>query len=338
MMFMHNFDKQGEVPVMRELTYVDALNEALREELIRDERVFIAGEDVGVYGGELAVTKDLLQEFGEKRVKDTPISEAAIAGLAVGAAATGLRPCVEIMYVDFMGVCMEQILNQMSKLRYMFGGKIRLPLVLRTQGGAGFSAAAHHSQSLEALFTHIPGLKVIMPATPYDAKGLLKASIRDDNPVIFIEHKFLTNLKGPVPEDDYTLPLGEAEIKRKGENVTIITWSYMVHVALRASDRLAKEGIETEIIDLRTLKPMDEKTVLASVKKTGKTVILQEACKTSGFGAEVAAIIGDKAFDYLDAPIKRVTAPDTPVPFSPVLEAFFMPNEDDVVQAVKACT
>lgn len=323
---------------MREISYVEALNEALREELIRDESVFIAGEDVGLYGGNLGVTKGLFQEFGEKRVRDTPISEAAIVGLAVGAAATGLRPCVEIMFVDFMGCCMEQILNQTAKLRYMFGGKIKLPLVIRTQGGAGFGAAAQHSQSLEAFFTHIPGLKVVMPATPYDAKGLLKTSIRDENPVIFIEHKFLTDFKGPVPDEDYTIPLAEAEIKREGKDVTIITWSYMVHVALKATERLAGEGIEAEVIDVRTLKPLDEKTILGSVEKTGKVIVLHEACRTSGFGGEVAAIVGDKAFDYLDGPIKRVTAPDTPVPFSPVLEEFFMPSDDDVIQAVKEIT
>jgi len=323
---------------MRELTYLDALNEALRQELIRDDRVFIAGEDVGLYGGNLGVTKGLFKEFGEKRVKDTPISEGAIIGLAAGSAATGLRPCVEIMYVDFFGCCMEEILNQMAKLRYMFGGKMKLPLVVRTQGGAGFSAAAHHSQSLEAFVTHIPGLKVVMPATPYDAKGLLKASIRDDNPVIFIEHKFLTDFRGPVPEDDYTIPLGEADVKREGKDVTIITWSYMVHVALKAAERLAKEGTDAEVVDLRTLKPLDEKTVLDSVKKTSKVVILHEACRTSGFGGEVAAIIADRAFDYLDAPIKRVTAPDTPVPFSPVLERFFMPNEEGVIKAIQEIT
>ena len=323
---------------MREITYVKALNEALREELLRDKTVFIAGEDVGLYGGALGVTKGFFQEFGEKRVRDTPISEAAIIGLAIGAAATGLRPCVEIMYLDFMGCCMEQILNQMSKLRYMFGGKIELPLVVRTPGGAGLNAGPHHSQSLEAFFAHIPGLKVVMPATPYDAKGLLKASIRDDNPVIFIEHKFLINMKGIVPEDDFTIPLGEAEIKRSGKDVTIITWSYMVHVALRAAERLAKDGIDAEVIDLKTLKPLDEERVLGSVKKTLKVVILQEACRTAGFGAEVAAIIADKAFDYLDAPIKRVTAPDTPVPFSPVLERFFMPDEEDVIKVVREIT
>ncbi len=320
---------------MREISYVDALNEALREELQRDEMVFIAGEDVGLYGGNLGVTKGLLKEFGEKRVKDTPISEAAIAGLSIGAAATGLRPCVEIMYVDFVGCCMEQILNQMSKLRYMFGGKIKLPLVVRTQGGAGFSAAAHHSQSLEAFFTHIPGLKVVMPATPYDAKGLLKSSVRDDNPVIFIEHKFLTDFKGPVPEEEYVLPLGKAEVKRAGSDVTLVTWSYMVHVALKAAERLAEEGIDVEVIDVRTLKPLDEATILGSVEKTNRVVILHEAVLTSGFGGEVAAIIAEKAFDSLDAPIKRITAPDTPVPFSPVLEKFFMPDEEKVVREVK---
>lgn len=320
---------------MRELTYVEALNEALREELIRDDRVFISGEDVGPYGGNLGVTKGLFEEFDERRIKDTPISEAAIIGLAIGAAATELRPCVEIMFVDFMGCCMEQILNQMSKLRYMFGGKIKLPLVVRTLGGAGLCAAAQHSQSLEVFFTHIPGLKVVMPATPYDAKGLLKTSIRDDNPVIFIEHMLLTDMKGGVPEDDYTVPLGEAEIKRLGKDVTIVTWSYMVHVALKAAERLAGEGIDTEVVDLRTLTPLDEKTVLDSVKKTSKALILHEACKTAGFGAEVAALIADKAFDYLDAPIKRVTAPNTPVPFSPVLESSFMPNEEDVVKVVR---
>jgi pyruvate dehydrogenase E1 component beta subunit len=319
---------------MRDLTYVEALNEALREELSRDDRVFVSGEDVGPYGGNLGVTKGLFEEFGVKRIKDTPISESAIIGLAIGAAATGLRPCVEIMFVDFMGCCMEQILNQMSKLRYMFGGKIELPLVVRTMGGAGLCAAAHHSQSLEALFTHIPGLKVVMPATPYDAKGLLKTSIRDDNPVIFIEHMLLTNTRGEVPDDGYTIALGEAEIKRPGKDVTIVAWSYMVHVALKAAEQLAGEGIDAEVVDLRTLTPLDEETILNSVRKTSKVLILQEACKTTGFGAEVAAVVGDQAFDHLDAPIKRVTAPDTPVPFSPVLEGFFMPNEEDVIKVI----
>ena len=320
---------------MKETTYRAALTEALREELARDANVFIAGEDVGLYGGNLGVTQGLFQEFGEKRVRDTPISEAAIVGLAVGAAATGLRPCIEIMYVDFVGCCMEQILNQMSKLRYMFGGKIKLPLVLRTQGGAGFSAAAHHSQSLEALFTHIPGLKVVMPATPSDAKGLLKSAVRDDNPVIFIEHKFLTDRKGEVPEGEHLVPLGKAEVKRKGKDVTLISWSYMVYIALEAAEKLAQEGIDAEVLDLMTLKPLDEKTILDSVGKTGRAVIVHEACRTSGFGAEVAAVLSEKAFDLLDHPVQRVTAPDTPVPFSPVMERFYMPDANDVIKAVK---
>lgn len=320
---------------MRQITYLQALNEALREELIRDERVFIAGEDVAVFGGGLGVTQGLYQEFGEKRVMDTPISEAAIIGLGVGAAATGLRPCVEIQFMDFIGCCMEQILNQMAKLRYMFGGKITLPLVVRTPAGAGLNAGAQHSQSLESFFTHIPGIKVVMPSMPYDAKGLLKASIRDENPVMFIEPKLLMAFEGPVPEEEYTLPLGEADIKREGKDVSIVSWSYMVHVALGAAETLAKEGIEAEIVDLRTLKPLDEKTLLGSVEKTGKVIILHEAWRTTGFGAEVAAVIAEKAFDYLDAPITRVTAPDTPAPFSPVLESFFMPDEENVIQAVK---
>lgn len=320
---------------MRQITYLQALNEALREELTRDERVFIAGEDVAVFGGGLGVTQGLYQEFGEKRVMDTPISEAAIIGLGVGAAATGLRPCVEIQFMDFIGCCMEQILNQMAKLRYMFGGKITLPLVVRTPAGAGLNAGAQHSQSLESFFTHIPGIKVVMPSMPYDAKGLLKASIRDENPVMFIEPKLLMAFEGPVPEEEYTLPLGEADIKREGKDVSIVSWSYMVHVALRAAETLAKDGIQAEIVDLRTLKPLDEKTLLGSVEKTGKVIILHEAWRTTGFGAEVAAVIAEKAFDYLDAPITRVTAPDTPAPFSPVLESFFMPDEENVIQAVK---
>jgi len=319
----------------RQITFLDALNEALREELIRDEKVFIAGEDVGLFGGGLGVTKNLFNEFGDKRVKDTPISEAAIVGLSVGAAATGLRPCVELQFMDFMGVGFEQILNQMSKLRYMFGGKITLPLVVRAPIGAGLSAAAQHSQSLEAMLTHIPGLKVVLPATPYDAKGLLKASIRDENPVFFLEPKLLMGLVGPVPEGEYTLPLGVADVKRKGKDVLIITWSYMVQVAMKAAETLARDGVEAEVLDLRTLKPLDEKAILSSVERIGKVVILHEACRTSGFGGEVAAIIAEKGFDYLDAPIKRVTAPDTPVPFSPVLERYYMPDEEKVLQAVR---
>jgi pyruvate dehydrogenase E1 component beta subunit len=321
--------------IMRQIAYVQALTEALREELIRDEKVFIAGEDVGLFGGGMGATQGLYQEFGEKRVKDTPISEAAIVGLGVGAAATGLRPCVEIQFMDFIGVCMEQILNQMTKLRYMFGGKITMPMVIRTPAGAGLNCGAQHSQSLEAFFTHIPGLKVVMPSMPYDAKGLLKASIRDENPVMFIEPKLLMAFEGPVPEEEYTLPLGKADIKREGKDVTIVSWSYMVHVALKAAERLAEEGIEAEVLDLMTLKPLDEESLLASAEKTGRFVIVHDAWRNTGFGAEVAAVLSEKAFDYLDAPIVRVTSLDTPAPFSPVLENFFMPNEDKIIEAVK---
>ena len=318
---------------MREVSYGRALNEAIAEEMRRDAAIYVAGEDVTI-GGAFGVTRGLKAEFGAKRVKDTPISETAIVGTAIGAAATGLRPVVDIMFIDFLGVCMDQLLNQAAKMRYMFGGKARLPLVIRAVCGAGFSGAAQHSQSLEALITHIPGLKVVMPATPYDAKGLLKSAIRDDNPVVFIEHKMLYGLKGPVPETEYLIPLGSAEVKREGKDVTIVAWSKMVHTALAAAERLGREGIDAEVVDLRTLEPLDKDAILKSVGKTGKLVILQEACLTGGFGAEVAALVADKGFDFLDAPIKRVAAPDTPVPFSPPLEDFFLPNEAKLVKAV----
>jgi len=318
---------------VREISYTRALNEALSEEMRRDAAIYVAGEDVTI-GGAFGVTRGLTTEFGTKRVKDTPISETAIVGSAIGAAATGLRPVVDIMFIDFIGVCMDQLLNQAAKMRYMFGGKAKLPLVIRTVGGAGFSAAAQHSQSLEALICHIPGLKVVMPATPHDAKGLLKSAIRDDNPVVFVEHKMLYGLKGPVPEDQYLIPLGRPEVKREGKDVTVVAWSRMVRTALAAALRLDQQGIDSEVVDLRTLKPMDTDTILKSVKKTGKLVILQEACLTGGFGAEVAALVADKGFDFLDAPIKRVAAPDTPVPFSPPLEGFFIPNEARLIEAV----
>lgn len=250
---------------MRELSYTRALNEALAEEMRRDATIYVAGEDVTI-GGAFGVTRGLKAEFGAKRVKDTPISETAIVGSAIGAAATGLRPVVDIMFFDFIGVCMDQLLNQAAKMRYMFGGKARLPLVIRTVGGAGVSAAAQHSQSLEALICHIPGLKVVMPSTPHDAKGLLKSAIRDDNPVVFIEHKILYGLKGPVPEEEYLIPLGRAEVRRGGKDVTVLAWSRMVRTALSAAERLAQKGIDSEVVDLRTLNPLDKDTILESVK------------------------------------------------------------------------
>ncbi|SFG78626.1 pyruvate dehydrogenase E1 component beta subunit [Desulfotomaculum arcticum] len=320
---------------MLEMTYAQAINAALREEMRRDGTVYIFGEDVGVFGGCFGVTTGLIDEFGARRVMDTPISETAIVGSAVGAAAAGLRPVPEIMFVDFMAVCLDEFFNQAAKMRYMFGGKARVPVTLRTVCGAGVGAAAQHSQSLEAWFTHMPGVKVVMPSTPADAKGLLVASIRDDNPVIFIEHKVLYGLSGPVPEGEYTIPLGKADIKRPGGDVTVVATSLMVHKALAAAQTLAGEGIEAEVIDPRTLSPLDKDTILESVAKTGRLVIVHEAVKTGGFGGEIAAMVAEEGFDYLDAPIKRVGAPFTPVPFSPPLETAFIPNENKIMAAIK---
>ena len=319
----------------KKMTYAEAIRDAMRMEMKRDESVYIAGEDVGVFGGVFGVTAGLLQEFGPGRVMDTPISETAIVGHAVGAAAAGLRPVVDIMFVDFMGICLDELSNQAAKMRYMFGGKGKVPMVLHTSCGAGISAAAQHSQSLEAWFTHIPGVKTVMPSTPADAKGLMATSIRDNNPVVYIGHKQLFATEGEVPEGDYAIPFGKAQVMKEGSDVTIVAWSLMVHKALAAAALLAKEKINAEVLDLRTLAPLDKEAILKSVGKTGKLVIVHEAVRTSGFGGEIAAIVADEGFDLLDAPIRRVTAPDTPVPFSPVLESAFMPNEEKIVAAVK---
>ncbi len=320
---------------MREIYYRQALSEALSEEMERDERVFLMGEDIGVYGGAYGVTRGLYEKFGEERVRDTAISEAAIAGAAAGAAMTGMRPVAEIMYIDFSTIATDQIINIAAKNRYMFGGKTTVPLVIRTEGGTGRGIAAHHSQSLEAWYVHIPGLYVVMPSTPYDAKGLLKSSIRNDNPVIFIEHKMLYGTKGLVPEEEYTVPLGVADVKREGGDITIIAYSKMVQVALSAADELTREGIECEVIDLRTLKPLDIETILESVKKTGKAIIVSEACKTGGVTGEVASQIMEMGFDYLDAPVIRVAGADVPIPMSPALEEVAIPQVSDIVEAVK---
>lgn len=320
---------------MRKLTMRAAINEALLQEMRRDPNVYVIGEDVGVFGGCFGVTAGLIDEFGPKRVIDTPITESAIVGNALGAAATGLRPVAEIMFMDFVGVTMDQIYNQAAKMRYMFGGKAKIPMVIRTACGAGGSAAAQHSQSLEAWFMHVPGLKVVAPSTAYDAKGLLISSIRDDNPVIFVEHKFIYGLEGEVPEDTYTVPLGKADVKRQGSDVTIIATMAMVHKALEAAEELSKEGISVEIVDPRTLQPLDGETIIESVKKTHKVVIVHESVKFAGPGAEIAAMIAEEAFDYLDAPIKRVAAPFTPVPFSPVLEQEYIPSKEKIIAAVK---
>jgi len=321
---------------MKQMTYAEAIRDGMRFEMKRDPNVYIIGEDVGIFGGCFGVTAGLYDEFGPDRVVDSPITETIIIGHAVGAAAAGLRPIAEIMFIDFTGVCMDEIFNQAAKMRYMFGGKARLPIVIRTTCGAGLSAAAQHSQCMEAWFTHIPGLKTVMPSDAADAKGLMIAAIRDDNPVIYIEHKQLLFNPGEVPEGEYIVPIGKADIKREGKDVTIVAWSGMVPKALAAAEALAKEGISVEVLDPRTLVPLDKEAILKSVEKTGKLVIVHEAVKTGGFGGEIAALVADEGFDLLNAPIKRVTAPDTPIPFSPVLERAYLPDEGKIVAAVKA--
>lgn len=318
-----------------EMTFGDAINAALREEMQRDERVYVMGEDVGLYGGAYAATKGLYKEFGGERVRDTPISEAGIAGAGVGAAMTGLRPVIEIMYVDFTPLAMDQLANQGAKNRYMFGGKTSVPLVIRTEGGAGRSIAAHHSQSLEALWMHFPGIYVVMPSTPYDAKGLLKAAMRQDNPVMFIEHKMLYRAKGVVPEEDYIVPLGVADVKREGTDATVVAYSRMLHTALDAAEQLAQDGISVEVIDPRSLKPLDLDTIVASVKKTGRLVVATEAYKTNAFTSELVTLINEAAFDWLDAPIERVCGADVPVPMSETLEDAAIPNAERVAAAVR---
>jgi len=321
---------------VREITYLEAIREALWQEMERDERVFIIGEDVGVYGGAFGVTLGMVEHFGEERVIDTPISEYGIAGAITGAALAGMRPVGEIMFMDFTTFAMEQLVNQAAKMRFMFGGTIQVPFVLRTPAGSGTGAAAQHSQSLEAWFVHVPGLKVVMPSTPYDAKGLLLASIRDCNPIIFVEHKLLYKTKGPVPEEPYTVPLGTAEVKREGRDLTIVAVSIMVKRALEAAEQLAQEGIEAEVVDPRTLKPLDEETIVRSASKTGRVLIVHEACKTGGYGGELAATIaGSEAFDYLDAPIVRLAGRDIPIPYNRTLEHHTVPQVEDIVEAAR---
>ena len=319
---------------MRTQFYWEAIRDAMREELIRDPRVFVMGEDVGLYGGAYGATRGLYDEFGGDRIKDTPISEALIGGAAVGAAMTGLRPVAEIMYVDFTPLAMDQIANQGAKNRYMFGGKTAVPMVIRSEGGAGRSIAAHHSQSLESLWTHFPGIYVVMPSTPYDAKGLLKAAIRDDNPIMFIEHKMLYKTQGHVPEEDYVIPLGVADVKREGTDVTLISYSRMVLTALEAAEKLAEEGINAEVIDLRSLKPLDMETVIESVKKTGRVVGITEAYKTNSVISELFTLINETAFDWLDGPMVRVAAADVPVPMAETLEDAAIPNVEAIIQGV----
>jgi len=336
---------------MREITYAQAIKEALCEEMRRDPAVFMLGEDIGVYGGAFGVTKGMIEEFGEERIRDTPISEAAITGCAAGAAITGMRPVLEIQFSDFISIGMDQLANQAAKNRYQFGGQSKVPMVLRAPSGSGTGAAEQHSQSPEAWYCNIPGLKIVIPSTPYDAKGLLKSAIRDDNPVVFLEQKLLYRVKGHVPEegDPYTVPLSEADVKRQGMDLTIITWGRMVPLCLSVAEKLASgEGIgaeggsssaggtvDCEVLDVRTLVPLDKETIIASAKKTGKVLIVHEACLTGGYGGEIAAVIADsEGFLYLDAPIKRVCGADTPIPYNRSLEAFVVPTEERIAAAV----
>lgn len=321
---------------MREITYAQAINEALTEEMRKDSNVVCLGEDIGVIGGNFGVTKGLQNEFGKERVRDTPITEDAIVGLSLGASLVGLRPVAEIMFSTFLSSCMEQILNQVATIRYMSGGQCTIPLVIRTANSLGRSGAAQHSGRTEAWIMHTPGIKVVIPSTPYDAKGLLKTAIRDQNPVIFFEHAIAYyGVKGPVPEEEYTIPFGVADIKRPGKDLTIIAYSMMVKKALEAADILAKEGIEAEVIDPRTLTPLDMETIINSVKKTHRAVVASEESETAGVCAEIGYRISKEAFDYLDMPVERVATADVPVPFSPSLEEYMMVNTEDIVAAAK---
>ena len=322
---------------MREITYADAIREAMSEEMRRDENIIFMGEDIGLYGGAFGVSRGMFEEFGEERVMDTPITELAITGAAAGAAMTGLRPIAELMFSDFMTLAMDQLVNQAAKTRFQFGGQASVPMVLRAPGGSGTGAAEQHSQSLEAWVCHAPGLKVVIPSTPYDAKGLLKTAIRDNNPVVFIEQKLLYRTKGEVPEieDDYAIPLGVADIKREGKDLTIITYGRMVQRSLEVADKYAEKGIEIEVIDIRSLVPLDKDCLIQSAKKTGKVVIVHEACQTGGFGGELSSVIVDSdAFFYLDAPVKRVGGLDVPIPYNPNLEALVVPTIDSISAAI----
>ena len=320
---------------MREITYTQALNEALRICLTEDERVVLLGEDIGCYGGIFQVTKGLQAEFGPERVVDTPISEAGFVGASVGAALTGMRPVTEIMFIDFTTVCMDMIINQMAKMHYMFGGRGKVPMVLRTNIGAGRGTAAQHSQSFHSIFMHIPGLYVAVPSTPYDAKGLLIEAVKNDNPVIFVEHKRLYNTKGPVPEESYRIPFGQADIKRAGKDLTVVATHALVQSALEAAEEAANDGVEVEVIDPRTLTPLDSETLIESVKKTGRLIVADEDNKTCGVGAELAAIVAEEAIDYLKGPILRNCSPDTPVPFSPPLEKSYMFGKDRLLESIR---
>ncbi len=320
---------------MARITMREAISQALWEEMERDPKVFIMGEEVGVWGGTYAVTKGFYDHFGEKRVRDTPISEAAIIGAGIGAALTGLRPVSELMTINFAFSAMEHIVNEAAKLHYMFNGQMVLPLVIRTPGGGGRQLGATHSQTPDAIFAHFPGLKVVAPGTPADAKGLLKSAIRDDDPVLFIENATIYQMRGEVPEGEYTIPIGKSTIQRPGSDVTVVTYSKMLDVSIRAAEELAKEGVEAEVVDLRTLRPLDMEPVIESFKKTNRAVIVEEGWLSYGVGAEISARIYEQAFDYVDAPIKRVAQLEVPLPYNRSLEQMALPNVKNVVEAVK---
>jgi pyruvate dehydrogenase E1 component beta subunit len=320
---------------MREITYLEAIREAMSEEMRKDEYLFLIGQDVGAYGGEWLISGDMHSEFGDWRVQDAPISEQAIVGCGIGASITGCKAIVEIPFNDFLPMCMDQICNQAAKFYYMFGGKINVPLVIRSAYGGFTTAGEQHSQSFEAWFTNVPGLKLVVPSTAYDAKGLLKTAINDKNPVLFFEHKMLLSVMGEVPKNEYTIPFGVADIKKEGNDITVIATSYMVSKALDVANKLEKKGISIEVVDPRTLVPLDKETIINSVKKTGRVVIVHESCKRGGIGGEIGSIIAEEGFDYLDAPIKRVGGKNTPIPFPSVLENYILPSENDIENAIK---
>jgi pyruvate/2-oxoglutarate/acetoin dehydrogenase E1 component len=320
---------------MREMRYVEALRECLRQQMQADDKVFMIGEDIGLYGGVFGVSDGLIAEFGEDKLMNTPISEQGFVGVAIGASLLGMRPIVEIMISDFSMLAFEQIANQAAKIRYMFGGKAKVPIVIRTPGGGGIGMAAQHSQSIEGLFLGIPGLKIVMPSTPYDAKGLLASSIKDDNPVMFFEHKLLYNTTGNVPEESYLVPLGKADIKREGKDITVVATSFMVQKSLKVAEKLFSEGISVEIVDPRTIKPLDIDLISSSVKKTGRALLVEEACYTGGFTCYLAAEIMKHCFDFLDAPVLRVTGLDCPIPYEHNLEDAVIPSGDRIEKGIK---
>jgi pyruvate/2-oxoglutarate/acetoin dehydrogenase E1 component len=318
---------------MREITYAEALREALREEMIRNPNVMLLGEEIGVFGGAYKITRGLLEEFGPERVRDTPISEIAIAGAAIGLALTGFKPIAEIMYMDFLPICLDQLATQAAKIHFMSGGGLKVPMVLRTQYSLGRQHGSQHSQFFPSWFFQVPGLKVVLPGTPYDAKGLLKSAIRDEDPVLFVESAVLYRTKGEVPDEEYVIPLGKAEVMRKGDDVTIVGVSRMVGEAMSAAKKLEQRGVSAEVIDIRTLQPLDLETIVESVKRTSRLVVACDDVKSGGVGSEISAAVLESAFDYLDAPIIRVACPEMPIPFSPTLEQMYMPSAEKIVEA-----